>query len=112
RLDAHGGAVEADELGVEGAGGFDVGQMMIEQPRDVFVGDGCVVEFAEHGVREHGASIRGLFRSAASVAILPPVVGVSYRIGADENGLGARLGPLVVTGVMARVDDAGSAALS
>ncbi len=39
-------------------------------------------------------------------------MGVSYRIGADENGLGARLGPLVVTGVMARVDDAGSAALS
>jgi ribonuclease HII len=27
----------------------------------------------------------------------------SYRIGIDENGLGARLGPLVVTGVLARV---------
>ncbi|MBK7586032.1 MAG: hypothetical protein IPI67_38335 [Myxococcales bacterium] len=28
----------------------------------------------------------------------------SYRIGADENGLGARLGPLVVTAVLARVE--------
>jgi ribonuclease HII len=28
-----------------------------------------------------------------------------YRIGADENGLGSRLGPLVVTAVMARVED-------
>jgi ribonuclease HII len=32
-----------------------------------------------------------------------------YRIGIDENGLGARLGPLVVTGVMARVSDVASA---
>jgi ribonuclease HII len=39
-------------------------------------------------------------------------VGVSYRIGADENGLGARLGPLVVTAVLARVDEAGTAALA
>jgi ribonuclease HII len=31
-----------------------------------------------------------------------------YRIGADENGLGARLGPLVVTAVLARVDPAGA----
>jgi len=30
-----------------------------------------------------------------------------YRIGADENGLGARLGPLVVTAVLARVDESG-----
>jgi ribonuclease HII len=30
-----------------------------------------------------------------------------FRIGADENGLGARLGPLVVTAVLARVDEAG-----
>lgn len=29
------------------------------------------------------------------------------RIGADENGLGARLGPMLVTAVMARVDDGG-----
>jgi ribonuclease HII len=28
---------------------------------------------------------------------------IVYRIGADENGLGARLGPLVVTAVLARV---------
>jgi ribonuclease HII len=38
-------------------------------------------------------------------------VSFSYRIGTDENGLGARLGPLIVTGVLARVDDAGARAL-
>ncbi len=32
---------------------------------------------------------------------------LAYRIGVDENGLGSRLGPLVVTAVLARVDDAG-----
>lgn len=31
----------------------------------------------------------------------------SYRIGADENGLGARLGPMLVTAAMARVEPAG-----
>jgi len=36
----------------------------------------------------------------------------TYRIGADENGLGARLGPLVVTAVLARVDDQGTRTLS
>jgi ribonuclease HII len=41
-----------------------------------------------------------------------PTVGASYRIGADENGLGARLGPLVVTAVLARVDAAGTLTLS
>jgi len=35
----------------------------------------------------------------------------TYRIGADENGLGARLGPLVVTAVLARVDEAGALTL-
>lgn len=35
----------------------------------------------------------------------------SFRIGVDENGLGARLGPLVVTAVLARVDEAGERAL-
>ncbi len=34
-----------------------------------------------------------------------------YRIGVDENGLGSRLGPLVVTAVLARVDAAGARAL-
>jgi ribonuclease HII len=38
-------------------------------------------------------------------------VAFAYRIGVDENGLGARLGPLVVTAVLARVDDAGRATL-
>jgi len=33
-------------------------------------------------------------------------------IGIDENGLGARLGPLIVTGVRAQVSDAGAAFLS
>lgn len=31
----------------------------------------------------------------------------AYRIGVDENGLGSRLGPLIVTGVLARTDEAG-----
>lgn len=31
----------------------------------------------------------------------------THRIGADENGLGARLGPLIVTAVLARVTDQG-----
>lgn len=35
-------------------------------------------------------------------------MGHEYRIGVDENGLGARLGPLIVTGVMARVGPNGS----
>jgi ribonuclease HII len=35
-----------------------------------------------------------------------------YRIGADENGLGARLGPLLVTAVLARVDESGHRTLS
>ncbi len=30
-----------------------------------------------------------------------------FRIGIDENGLGARLGPLIVTGVLAQVDERG-----
>jgi ribonuclease HII len=32
-----------------------------------------------------------------------------FRMGVDENGLGPRLGPLVVTAIVARVSDAGSA---
>jgi ribonuclease HII len=35
---------------------------------------------------------------------LPP----THRIGVDENGLGAQLGPLIVTGVLARVDARGT----
>ena len=34
---------------------------------------------------------------------------IPHRIGVDENGLGPRLGPLVVTGVLARVTEAGAA---
>lgn len=36
----------------------------------------------------------------------------SFRIGIDENGLGARLGPLAVTGVLARVNERGERLLS
>jgi ribonuclease HII len=36
---------------------------------------------------------------------------MTYRIGADENGLGSRLGPLVVTAVLARADERGLRAL-
>ncbi|MET0790525.1 MAG: hypothetical protein ABW061_03310 [Polyangiaceae bacterium] len=39
----------------------------------------------------------------------PPL---SFRVGADENGLGARLGPLVVTAVLARVSEQGRRTLS
>ena len=35
-----------------------------------------------------------------------------HRIGIDENGLGARLGPMVVTAVLARVDEGGARMLS
>ncbi|HEY6558883.1 MAG TPA: hypothetical protein VI072_16475 [Polyangiaceae bacterium] len=41
----------------------------------------------------------------------PRNVTSTYRIGVDENGLGARLGPLVVTAVLARVDAAGQVTL-
>ena len=34
---------------------------------------------------------------------------VGFRIGADENGLGPRLGPMLVTAVMARVTEEGAA---
>jgi ribonuclease HII len=34
-----------------------------------------------------------------------------YRIGVDENGLGSRLGPLIVTAVLARASDAGEVTL-
>ena len=36
---------------------------------------------------------------------------MTYRIGADENGLGSRLGPLIVTAVLARADERGVRAL-
>jgi ribonuclease HII len=36
---------------------------------------------------------------------------MNYRIGADENGLGSRLGPLIVTAVLARTNDRGLRAL-
>jgi hypothetical protein len=41
---------------------------------------------------------------------MPPVT--RYRIGADENGLGPRLGPMVVTAVLARVTGDGEAIAS
>jgi ribonuclease HII len=37
--------------------------------------------------------------------------GIQYRIGVDENGLGARLGPLIVTAVLARVSESGQRVL-
>jgi ribonuclease HII len=37
---------------------------------------------------------------------------MTFLIGADENGLGSRLGPMVVTGVLAEADERGKRALS
>lgn len=50
----------------------------------------------------------GAVGSTIAAGNLEPV----HRIGVDENGLGARLGPLVVTAVMARVDERGRRTLS
>ncbi len=41
----------------------------------------------------------------------PRGVSPAFRIGADENGLGARLGPLIVTAVLAQVDATGTRTL-
>jgi len=43
---------------------------------------------------------------------VPVPVPIEFRVGADENGLGARLGPLVVTAVLARVNERGRRTLS
>lgn len=43
---------------------------------------------------------------------MPAPVPFEFRVGADENGLGARLGPLVVTAVLARVSERGRRTLS
>ena len=42
----------------------------------------------------------------------PHSLAFEFRVGADENGLGARLGPLVVTAVLARVNERGRRTLS
>jgi ribonuclease HII len=43
--------------------------------------------------------------------VLPPWTRPHY-VGIDENGMGPRLGPLIVTGVLATVDDAGAKLVS
>lgn len=43
---------------------------------------------------------------------MAPSVTTAFRIGVDENGLGSRLGPLVVTGVLARTNARGNETLS
>ncbi|HET7544637.1 MAG TPA: hypothetical protein VFK05_32430 [Polyangiaceae bacterium] len=43
---------------------------------------------------------------------MPAPLSFEFRVGADENGLGARLGPLVVTAVLARVSERGRRTLS
>jgi ribonuclease HII len=43
---------------------------------------------------------------------VPSPLPFEFRVGADENGLGARLGPLVVTAVLARVTERGRRTLS
>ena len=54
--------------------------------------------------------LKRLRRGGAS-GTLGARVTFEFRVGADENGLGARLGPLVVTAVLARVDERGRRAL-
>lgn len=43
---------------------------------------------------------------------MPTPTPPTHRIGVDENGLGAQLGPLIVTGVLARVDERGQRTLA
>jgi ribonuclease HII len=43
---------------------------------------------------------------------VPVSLPFEFRVGVDENGLGARLGPLVVTAVLARVNERGRRTLS
>ena len=43
--------------------------------------------------------------------VAPSLAGTAWRVGADENGLGARLGPLVVTAVLAEASTEGLALL-
>ena len=45
-------------------------------------------------------------------ALVRPSSGTAWRVGADENGLGARLGPLVVTAVLAEAQPEGLAVLA
>jgi ribonuclease HII len=47
----------------------------------------------------------------AITPVLPPWTRAHY-VGIDENGMGPRLGPLIVTGVLATVDDAGRKVVS
>ncbi len=56
------------------------------------------------GPRSSSAGFRG---SVAPVVVLPSIGRERILMGIDENGLGPRLGPLVVTGVTVRVDEAG-----
>jgi ribonuclease HII len=43
---------------------------------------------------------------------MPTLVPKAHRVGVDENGLGAQLGPLIVTGVLAQVDERGARTLA
>jgi hypothetical protein len=47
----------------------------------------------------------------AITPVLPPWTRAHY-VGIDENGMGPRLGPLIVTAVLATVDDAGAKLVS
>lgn len=43
-----------------------------------------------------------------AMAVATSPMRANYRIGVDENGLGPRLGPMIITAVLARVTEAGS----
>lgn len=55
------------------------------------------------------STAKSAFAALCCAALTEPT---AFRIGADENGLGAQLGPLVVTAVLARVSTNGQRALT
>jgi ribonuclease HII len=58
-----------------------------------------------------GARVGTVTRDAARVTVRRMSSRRNFRIGVDENGLGPRLGPMLVTAVMARVTEEGAAVI-
>lgn len=60
-------------------------------------------------MRKKSASSKTMTRGAARATVRRMNARRNFRIGVDENGLGPRLGPMLVTAVMARVTEDGAA---